>query len=154
MAPGPYFYIVYNLVYLLSIITCSLVRFHKSFHYTIRLTALFSADREDWYPSFRWGQSNYLSVCKSVFVTVKRQRLSTFTSLLISKFYWFDKPRFVNEGKLLLTTSTPSFGALPNTIIIRNHHTISETLQKQVRCPLLCLCNFYVVSMGHEIELF
>ena len=45
---------------------------------------------------------------------VKRQRSSTFTSLLISKFYWFDKPRFVNEGKLLLATSTPSLGAPPN----------------------------------------
>ena len=33
-------------------------------------------------------------------------------------------------------------------------HTISQTLQKQVRHPLLCLCNFYVASMGHEIEPF
>ena len=31
-------------------------------------------------------------------------------------------------------------------------HTISQTLQKQVRRPLLSLCNFYVASMGHEIE--
>ena len=54
-------------------------------------------------------------------MTVKRQRSSRFTSLLISKSYWFDKPRFVNEGKLLLTTSPPSLGALPNAIIIRNH---------------------------------
>ena len=31
-------------------------------------------------------------------------------------------------------------------------HTISQTLQKQVRRPLLCLCNFYVAFMGHEID--
>ena len=37
--------------------------------------------------------------------------------LLISKSYWFDKPRFVNERKLLLTTSTPSLGAQPNATI-------------------------------------
>ena len=67
MAPGPS-YIVYNLIYLLYIITCSLVRFHKSFHYTIRLTALFSADQEDWQPSYCWGQSNCLSVCRSTFL--------------------------------------------------------------------------------------
>ena len=37
--------------------------------------------------------------------------------MLISKSYWFDKPRFVNEGKLLLTTSTPSLGAQSNATI-------------------------------------
>ena len=33
---------------------------------------------------------------------IKRQRSSTFTLLLISKSYWFDKPRFVNEGNCYL----------------------------------------------------
>ena len=37
--------------------------------------------------------------------------------LLILKSYWFDKPRFVNEGKLLHTTSTHSLGAQPNATI-------------------------------------
>ena len=45
---------------------------------------------------------------------IKCQRSSTFTFLSISRSYWFDKPRFVIEGKLLLTTSTPSLGAPPN----------------------------------------
>ena len=51
---------------------------------------------------------------------IKRQRFSTFTLLLISKSYWFDKPWFVNEGKLLLTTSTPCLvhnPTLPSSII-------------------------------------
>ena len=30
---------------------------------------------------------------------IKRQRSSTFTLLLISKSYWFDKPRFYKRGK-------------------------------------------------------
>ena len=47
---------------------------------------------------------------------IKRQRSSTFTLLLISRSYWFDKPRFVIEGKLLLVTSTPLLGAPPNTV--------------------------------------
>ena len=41
--------------------------------------------------------------------------------------------------------------------IITNHrfgHITSPTLQKKVRRPLLCLYNFYVASMGHEIEPF
>ena len=41
--------------------------------------------------------------------------------------------------------------------IITNHILAipyHKTLQKQVRRPLLCLCNFYVASMGHEIEPF
>ena len=47
---------------------------------------------------------------------VKHQRSSTFTSLLISKSSWFDKPRFNNWGKiLLLATSLPSPRAKPNT---------------------------------------
>ena len=41
---------------------------------------------------------------------IKCQRFSTFTLLLISKSYWFDKPRFVNGGKLLLTTSSLRLG--------------------------------------------
>ena len=45
---------------------------------------------------------------------IKRQRSSPFTLLLISRSYWFDKPRFVIEEKLLLATSTPSLGAPPN----------------------------------------
>ena len=45
---------------------------------------------------------------------IKRQRSSTFTLLLISRSYWFDKPRFIIEGKLMLATSTPSLGAPPN----------------------------------------
>ena len=45
---------------------------------------------------------------------IKRQRSSTFTLLLILRSYWFDKPRFVIEGKQLLATSTPSLGAPPN----------------------------------------
>ena len=40
--------------------------------------------------------------------------MSTFTSLLISRSYWFDKSQFVIEGKLLLATSTPSLGVPPN----------------------------------------
>ena len=51
---------------------------------------------------------------------IKHQRSSTFTLLLISKSYWFDKSRFVNKGKLLLSTSTPSLGhnpTLPSPII-------------------------------------
>ena len=45
---------------------------------------------------------------------IKRRRSSTFTLLLISRSYWFDKTQFVIEGKLLLATSPPSLGALPN----------------------------------------
>ena len=36
--------------------------------------------------------------------------------MLISKSYWFDKPRFINDEKLLLVTSTPSLGAQPNIV--------------------------------------
>ena len=48
---------------------------------------------------------------------VKHNRSSTSILLLISKSYWFAKPRFVNEGKLLLATSTPSLGAQPNAAV-------------------------------------
>ena len=68
MAPGPSFSIDYNNVYLLLIIICSLIRFHIFIHYTIHLIALFSADREDWQPSYRWVQSNHLSLCRSTLV--------------------------------------------------------------------------------------
>ena len=49
---------------------------------------------------------------------IKHQRSSTFTLLFISRSYWFDKPRFVIEGKLLLATSTPSLGAPPNSSLV------------------------------------
>ena len=52
----------------------------------------------------------------------KRQRSSTFTLLLILKSYWFDKPWFINEGKLLLATSTPSLGTQHNSF----NYTISH----------------------------
>ena len=51
---------------------------------------------------------------------IKRQRSSTFTSLLISKSYWFDKPRFFIEGKLLLATSPPSLGGTTQLFISSN----------------------------------
>ena len=46
------------------------------------------------------GAKYFGSVCAGpCLLKVKRQRSSTFTSLLISKSYWFDKPWFVNRGK-------------------------------------------------------
>ena len=45
---------------------------------------------------------------------VKRQRSSTFTSLLISKSYWFDKPRFVKRGKTATSCNSAFAWAPPN----------------------------------------
>ena len=61
------FFFDHNTVYLHFTITCSLVRFDILFSLPYIWTALFSADREDWQPSSRWGQSNCLSVCRSAF---------------------------------------------------------------------------------------
>ena len=89
MAPGPSFYTVYNLIYLLLIIITPLVTFafipfhHTINHFVFRETGEFDnlsavGDKVFW-----------LSVCssKSVEGIPKHQRSSTFTSLLISKSY-------------------------------------------------------------------
>ena len=65
----------------------------------------------------------WLSVCRSKFVNGMRGML-TFTLLLISRSYWFDKPRFDIEGKLLLAATPPSLWAPPNSF----HHTINHLL--------------------------
>ena len=69
---------------------------------------------------------------------VKCQRSSTFTSLLILKSYWFYKPWFINEGKLLLATSTPSLGAPPN---FANSNQAPNTTKRHRTCGLL-LCPY------------
>ena len=103
----------------LSLFLCSLL--HLS-HFIIQLTALCSARPERlttspplWAKYFGW-------VCAGpCLLKIKHQRSSTFTLLLISRSYWFDKPWFVIEGKLLLATSTPSLGAQPNAAITDRH---------------------------------
>ena len=57
MAPGPSFYIVYTLIYLLLIIITPLVTFHYFIYFIIQLTALFSARPERLTTFRRWGQS-------------------------------------------------------------------------------------------------
>ena len=97
MAPGPSFYIVYNLIYLLFIIITPLVTFHC---FIMQLTDLFYVrlERLTTFPPL--GAKYFGWVCAGPhLLKVKRQRSSTFTSLLISKSYWFDKPRFLNWGK-------------------------------------------------------
>ena len=149
MAPGPSFYIIYNLIYLLLIITAPVVAF-ALFHFIIQLTALCSARPERLTTSPPLGTKYFGWVCAGPrLLKVKRQRSSTFTSLLISKSYWFDKPRFVNEGKLLLTTSTHSVGAQPNSTIYANQAVLwrrcrgSWTYSKgslTLSITLLCFC--------------
>ena len=115
MAPDPYFYILYNLIYLLFIIINPLVAFHYFIYFIIQLTALFSA-RLERLTTFPPLGANYFGwMCAGPrLLKIKCQISSTFNLLLISKSYWFDKPRFVNEGKLLLATSPPLLGAPPN----------------------------------------
>ena len=69
------------------------------------------------------GKVFWLSVCAGPrLLKIKRQRSSAFTLLFISRSYWFDKPRFDIEGKLLLDAIPPSLGAPPNSF----HHTIKQ----------------------------
>ena len=49
----------------------------------------------------------------------------TFTLFLISMSYWFDKPRFVIEGKLLLATSMTLLGAPPDSSSVATKATFS-----------------------------
>ena len=114
MAPGPSFYIVYNLIYLILIIIIPLVTFaFIPFHHTINHFVFCETGEIDNLSTV--GGKVYGWVCAGPRqLKVKRHRSSTFTSLLISKSYWFDKPRFVNEGKMLLSTIPPSLGAPPN----------------------------------------
>ena len=110
MAPGPSFYIVYNLIYFLLITITPLVTFHYFIHFIIQLTALFSArpERLTTFPPL--GAKYFGWVCAGPrLLKVKRQRSSKFTSLLISKSYWFDKPRFVKRGKTA-TNCNSAFG--------------------------------------------
>ena len=67
------------------------------FHFIIQLTALCSARPERLATSPPLG-TKYFGAGPRL-LKVKRQRSSTFTSLLISKSYWFDKTRFVKRGK-------------------------------------------------------
>ena len=115
MAPGTSFYIVYNLIYLLFIINTLLVTFHYFIYFTIQLTALFSA-RPERLTTFPPLGAKYLVDCVQVHVC---WRLSA-RDLQHSPRCWFQSPTgsinlgSLNEGKLLLTTSTPSLGAPPN----------------------------------------
>ena len=121
MAPGPSFYIVYNLVYLILIIVSPLVTFaFIPFHHTINRFVFCETGEID-NLSAVGGKVFWLSVCMSKFINGTRDTL-TFTSLLISRSYWFDKARFVIEGKLLLAATPPSLGAPPNSF----HHTINH----------------------------
>ena len=94
-----------------SLFHCSLFIFHL-FHYTINRFVFCETGKIDFPPL---GAKYFGWVCAGPrLLKVKRQRSSTFTLLLISRSYWFDKSWFVIEGKLLLATSTPSLGAPPN----------------------------------------
>ena len=85
------------------------------FHFIIQLTALCSARPERLTASPPLGAKYFGWLCADPrLLTIKHQRSSVFTLLLISRSYWFDKSRFIIEGKLLLAISTPSLGAPPN----------------------------------------
>ena len=67
MAPGPSFYIVYNLIYLLFIIIIPLVTFHYYIYFIIQLTTLCSARPERLTTSSPLG-TKYLVECVQVHV--------------------------------------------------------------------------------------
>ena len=83
------------------------------FHYTINRFVFCGTGNID-NLSAVGGKVFWLSVCRSTSVKIKRQRSSTFTLLLISRSYWFDKHRFVIERKLLLAVIPSSLGSPPN----------------------------------------
>ena len=99
----------------------STVHFHIFIYFTIQLTTLFSA-RPERLTTFPPLGAKYLVECVQVYVC---WRLSA-RDLQHSICCWFQSPTgsinlgSLNEGKLLLTTSTPSLGALPNYFNI--HH--------------------------------
>ena len=68
MSAGPYFYIVYNLIYLLFIIINPLITFYYSLYFIIQLTALFSSrpERLTTFPPL--GAKYLVSVCRSTSV--------------------------------------------------------------------------------------
>ena len=67
------------------------------FHFIIQLTALCSTRPDRLTTSPPLGTKYFGWVCAGPrLLKVKHQ---TFTSLLISKSYWFDKPQFFNWGK-------------------------------------------------------
>ena len=73
MAPGPSFYIVYNLVYLFLIIITPLVTFtFIPFHHTINPFVFCETDEID-NLSAVGGKVFWLSVCRSASDKVKRQ---------------------------------------------------------------------------------
>ena len=115
MAPGPYFLHWLQPLFITFHHHYSTGPFSYFIYFTIELSALFSArpERLTTFPPL--GAKYFGWVCAGPrLLKIKSQRFSTFTLLLISRSYWFDKPRFVIQGKLLLATSTPSLGAPPN----------------------------------------
>ena len=112
------------------------------FHYTINHFVFCETGKID-NLSAVGGKVFWLSVCR--FMSVE----STFTLLLlISMSYWFDKPRFDIEGKLLLAASPPSLGALPNSF----HHTNTRRLDttNQSRAPVVA-CHSQHRKPGRKI---
>ena len=85
------------------------------FHYTINRFVFYETGKIDNLSAVGGKVIGWVCAVPCL-LKIKRQRSSTFTLLLMSMSYWYDKPRFVYEGKLLLTTSTPSLGAQPNAI--------------------------------------
>ena len=118
MVPVPSFYIVYNLIYLLFIIITPLVTFHYFVYFIIQLTALFSA-RPERLTTFPPLGAKYLIECVQVHVRRRSSArgLSRFTSLLISKSYWFE-PRFVYEGNCCLLHHRLRLGNHPTLLLL------------------------------------
>src|SRR5664279_4880513 len=117
MAPGPFFYIDHNLVYLIFIITScrsvfTLLFYNYIFH-TIRLILCIQQDGKlDNLPG-KLGTKGFVFVCRS-------------TTNLAEDSYWFDKPWFLTEGNLLLHYITPSSWGSQRGVIYTKQHVDSQ----------------------------
>src|SRR5664279_5261070 len=120
MPPGPFFYIDYNLVYLLFIITCSLFLFtfycfqpHHTFNSLVysktgRLTTFLES----------WGQREVCVLCVGP-RSLKRQITST--SLKTLKSYWIDNLGLNTDGKLPMCCIIPSNWGSPTGVCHSRH---------------------------------
>ena len=95
MAPGPSFYIVYNLIYLLfhhHYFSGHFALFHP-FHHTINRFVFCETGEID-NLSAVGGKVFWLSVCRSASVEGQVPEIFNIHLVIDFKSYWFDKPRF------------------------------------------------------------